>query len=89
MMRSNNLRPNRPSKKDVKMWLESPVSRRLVGLIAEHLAANKEAMSNTILGYKPEDMSSHVPEMILYKGQIHTLELLSDLELFLEAQDEE
>lgn len=84
----NNLKPNRPSKSEVRTWLESPVSRRLVELISEHLEANKLALAGTLLGYKPEDLESHIPDMILYKGQIHTLELLSDLEVFLEVSGE-
>lgn len=72
----------------VKEWMESPVTRKLIGLISEHLAANKDELSNIILGSNARDISECIPNMTLLKGQIHTWEYLEDLESFLETKEE-
>lgn len=72
----------------VREWMESPVTRKLIGLISEHLAANKNELSNIILGLKAADIADAEPELILLKGQIHTWEYLEDLDSFLETEEE-
>lgn len=82
------------SNKEIKEWLDNPVTLKLIFRLEEHITALTNTLSETILGktsgslIKPEEMA----DLIQYKGQIHALEVVSELENFLEEeeiQDEE
>jgi hypothetical protein len=66
----------------VRDWLESPVTEEFHKLLLEHLAAHKEALNNKVLYTNSFD--SIKEELIQLRGQILTIELISDLSSFTE-----
>ncbi len=67
---------------DLEEWLANPVTLSLISLLNEHKDAAKLVISECMLG------ASNVQDVDLfkiaqYKGQVHTLEQIIDLEDFL------
>lgn len=71
-------------RQQVKDWLESPVTLKFLGLIHEHLEANEESLSGIVK--HSLNIKDKVEDLAQIKGQIFTLELIKNLEEFLEEE---
>jgi len=67
-------------------YLENPITRLLLSRINEHKEAHLDALKGKIL--INDDITKVRDEISILKGQIFTLELLEDLQEFLEFQEE-
>lgn len=74
-------------RQQVKDWLESPVSIALLKLIDEHLEAHKDGLRDRLLYTSSFDLIKE--ELLQVKGQIFTLELIRDVENFLDEEIED
>lgn len=79
------------SKQQIKEYLDHPVSRKLIDILAKSRENSIESMTHLILSTPDERIMTNetLGKLLGYKAQVQTIELISDLEMFLSEPEEE
>lgn len=73
----------------ISEWVKHPITKEYLQLVNKHLEGNKGTLQGLILNNAAQQLKETLPLLLQLKGQIHTLEVLSDLKEFMSELTEE